>query len=155
MNKHNSTARTFVMVALAMLARIGASRADDAATADEAARLAGTWQLVAAEVGGSKLPSEVTRKITLTLSADHYVVVAESKDEGTVRYIAGASPKAFDVTGTAGPNQGKTVPAIYELAGDTLTICYDLSGKARPTQLKSKPNTQLFLATYKRVKSPR
>jgi uncharacterized protein (TIGR03067 family) len=70
-----------------------------------------------------------------------------------VKYFPDASPKAMEVTGTAGPNKGKTFPAIYELIGDTLTVCYDLSGKARPSEFKSKAGTHLFLATYKRVKS--
>src|SRR4051794_40819519 len=35
----------------------------------------------------------------------------------------------MDITGTSGPNKGKTILAIYEQKGDTLRICYDLSGK--------------------------
>ncbi len=59
---------------------------------------------------------------------------------------------ALDVIGTEGPNKGKTIPAIFDLAGDTLKICYDLSGQARPTEFKSSPGTQQFLATYQREK---
>jgi len=36
--------------------------------------------------------------------------------------------------------------------GDTLRVCYDLSGKSRPTEFKTKEVTQLFLVTYKREK---
>ena len=43
------------------------------------------------------------------------------------------------ITGTEGPNHGRTFPAIYELKGDTLRICYDLSGAKRPTEFKSIP----------------
>jgi hypothetical protein len=39
-----------------------------------------------------------------------------------------------------------------ERDGDTLRICYDLSGKSRPTQFKTKEETQLFLVTYKQEK---
>ena len=38
-----------------------------------------------------------------------------------MKYIPDTSPKAMEVTGTDGPNKGKTFPAIYELKGDTLT----------------------------------
>jgi len=55
------------------------------------------------------------------------------------------------ITDTAGPNQGKTFPAIYELKGDTLRICYDLSGAKRPTEFKTVAGTQLYLVTYTRV----
>ena len=54
--------------------------------------------------------------------------------------------------GVKGPNKGKTFPAIYELAGDTLRVCYDLSGKKRPTEFKTKADTKLYLVTYKRKK---
>ena len=56
------------------------------------------------------------------------------------------------VTGTNGPNQGKTFPCIYELKGDTLRICYDLSGAKRPTEFKSVADTKLYLVTYSRKK---
>ena len=58
----------------------------------------------------------------------------------------------LDITGVKGPNQGKTFLAIYELKGDTLKVCYDLSGKERPTEFKTKPDTQLYLVTYRREK---
>ena len=141
--------RAFVLAAVGVgLTLCGAGRADD----KEGKMLEGTWQLVEGEVGSRKFPPEAAKGIKLTLSPGRYVVMAESKDEGTVKYFPDATPKALEITGTDGPNKGKTFPAIYELKGDTLTVCYDLSGKARPTEFKSKPNTLLFLATYKRVK---
>ena len=144
--------RTTLVAAIVAVAVCGAGRADDKAADKEGKMLEGTWQLVEGEVGGRTFPPQVAQGIKLTLSPGKYVVMAESKDEGTVKYFPDASPKALEVTGTDGPNKGKTFPAIYELKGDTLTVCYDLSGKARPTEFKSKPNTLLFLATYKRVK---
>jgi hypothetical protein len=51
-----------------------------------------------------------------------------------------------------GPNKGKTIPAIYERDGDTLRVCYNLSGKNRPTEFKTKAGAQLFLVTCKREK---
>jgi uncharacterized protein (TIGR03067 family) len=56
------------------------------------------------------------------------------------------------VIGTEGPNQGKTFPAIYELNGDTLRICYDLSGAKRPAEFKTIAGTKLYLVTYSRSK---
>jgi uncharacterized protein (TIGR03067 family) len=56
------------------------------------------------------------------------------------------------MTGTEGPNQGKTYPAIYELHEDTLRICYDLSGAKRPTKFRTVAGTRLYLVTYERKK---
>jgi uncharacterized protein (TIGR03067 family) len=142
-----------VISAVVVLAVSGRSAADDPSPKKETKMTTGDWQLIDGELGGKKFPSEVVKGIKLTLTADNkYVVTAESKDEGTVKYIPNTSPAAMEITGTAGPNKGKTFPAIYELQGDSLKVCYDLSGKARPTEFKSPPGTLLFLATYKRVK---
>jgi hypothetical protein len=53
---------------------------------------------------------------------------------------------------TEGANQGKTYPAIYELKGDTLRICDDLSGAKRPSEFKTVEGTRLYLVTYDRKK---
>jgi uncharacterized protein (TIGR03067 family) len=73
-------------------------------------------------------------------------------DKGTIKLNPSATPKALDITGTEGPNKGRSIPAIYDREGDTLRICYDLSGKSRPTAFKSAEGTKLFLVTYQREK---
>jgi len=77
-----------------------------------------------------------------------YARTAEPAD-GPIDFTS--EPKGMTITDTAGPNQGKTFPAIYELKGDTLRICYDLSGAKRPTEFKTVAGTQLYLVTYTRV----
>jgi hypothetical protein len=73
-------------------------------------------------------------------------------DQGTIKLNASAKPKALDITGTEGPNKGKTIRGIYEQDGDTLRVCCDLSGKSRPKELKTSEGTKLFVVTYKRQK---
>ena len=80
------------------------------------------------------------------------VHVGDSPDKGTYTLDSTTDPKGMPVTGTDGPNKGKTFPAIYELHGDTLRICYDLSGQKRPTEFKSTAGTKLYLVTYARAK---
>jgi len=87
----------------------------------------------------------------------HYEVTEQtprgpSVDRGTVELELTANPKGMSIHGIEGPNKGKTFPAIYEVDGDTLRICYDLSGQKRPTQFKTQPGTQLYLVTYQRAK---
>ena len=82
---------------------------------------------------------------------DKYEVSVGGKpDKGTYTLDSTCKPKGMSITGTEGPNQGKTFPAIYELKGDTLRICYDLSGAKRPTEFKSTAGTRLYLVTYSR-----
>ena len=87
--------------------------------------LTGTWQALEAELGGKALPAETARSLKLILSATEYQV---GNDFGTYEIDPTATPAAMTIRGTKGPNQGKTFLAIYELKGDTLRICYDLTG---------------------------
>jgi uncharacterized protein (TIGR03067 family) len=89
----------------------------------------------------------------LVVKGDRYTVTVGKKvDKGTVKLKPSAKPKEMDITGTDGPNKGKTIRAIYERDGDMLRVCYDLGGKKRPTEFKTRRGTQLFLVTYKRRK---
>jgi uncharacterized protein (TIGR03067 family) len=128
-----------------------ASRSDD--VKDESA-IQGLWLPSSAELGGNKFPDEVRKSIKLEVKDGKYnVTVGKAPDKGTIKLNPAVKPKEMDITGLEGPNKGKTILAIYELDGDTLRVCYDLSGKSRPTEFKSTAGTQLFLVTYKRENS--
>ena len=122
--------------------------------AKDAVAIQGTWLPSAAELAGKKYPDEVRKSIKLVIKDDTYAVTVGQAppDRGTVKLDPSASPKAIDIAGTEGPNKGKTFLAIYELSGDTLRICYDLSGQSRPGEFRTEPNTALFLVTYQRAK---
>ena len=123
----------------------------DAIEQDEA-KTDGTWVASEAEMAGKKWSKKAFENLKLTLKDEEYEVVAESPDKGTIKYNKTADPKEMDIKGVEGPNKGKTILAIYELKDDKLTICYDLSGKSRPTEFKTQPKTKLFLVTYERKK---
>ena len=112
--------------------------------------LDGTWLPSTAEFGGKPFPEEVRKSIRLEIKGDLYTVtVGKQPDRGTCKLNPSAMPKSLDITGTEGPNKGKTILAIYERKGDTLRVCYDLTGKSRPKEFKTKVGTQLFLVEYK------
>jgi uncharacterized protein (TIGR03067 family) len=117
---------------------------------DEAKKMEGTWLPSSAELAGEKFPDEVRKTIKLVLADDKYTVtVGKNPDKGTVKLDPSKKPKEMDITGTEGPNKGKTFLAIYELKDDTLRVCYDLSGKSRPTEFKTTAGTRLYLVEYK------
>jgi len=122
------------------------ARAD--ATADDWKALTGTWKVEKATLGGQDM-SESLKTFVLTIEEGKYKLLT---DAGTVAIEPDKKPKVMTIKGTDGPNKGKTIPAIYEIDKDTLTICYDLSGKETPTAFESKPGTKMFLVTYKREK---
>ena len=84
----------------------------------------------------------VLKTIRLELDDGKYVAyVGDEPDKGTYTLDTASKPKGMTITGTEGPNHGKTFPAIYELGkdetGDTLRICYDLSGTKRPSESRA------------------
>lgn len=115
--------------------------------------LQGDWIPVQAELGGQPMAEAILKTISLQLAESTWLVrVGTAPDRGNYEIDSSTKPKSMTVTGTEGPNQGKTFPAIYELKGDTLRICYDLSGAKRPTEFKSIAGTKLYLVTYQRKK---
>jgi uncharacterized protein (TIGR03067 family) len=141
--------KSLIVFALLLAFALPARSDDD----KDSKSLDGTWIPEAAEIAGQKFPDEVRKSIKLVVKGDKYTVtVGKETDEGTVKLKTTAKPKELDITGTDGPNKGKTILAIYELDGDTLKVCYDLGGKDRPTEFKTKEGSQQFLVTYKREK---
>jgi uncharacterized protein (TIGR03067 family) len=115
--------------------------------------LEGTWLPSTAEFGGKPFPEEVRKSIRLEIKGDEYTVtIGAVSDRGTCKLDPSAKPRTLDITGTEGPNKGKTILAIYERDGDTLRVCYDLGGKNRPTEFKTTAGSRLFLVEYKRQK---
>ena len=137
-----------VFVILSMSASLPAGDAKEDLKAME-----GEWTPATGELGGKPFPDETLKTIKLVLKDDTYTVtVGDKVDRGTVKLDASKTPKTMDITGTEGPNKDKTFVAIYELSGDTLKVCYNLTGTERPTEFKTKEGTQQFLVSYKRAK---
>src|ERR1041385_141393 len=93
-------------------------------SADDTKAIQGNWKPIKADLAGQPMPDSVIKTISLKLENGKYeVFVGEHPDRGTYTMDPTAKSKAMTVTGTEGPNKGKTFPAIYSLDGDTLQIC--------------------------------
>jgi uncharacterized protein (TIGR03067 family) len=136
-------------MAVILLGTVAALAADPP---DDAKAIQGDWVPVKAELAGQAQGEAFLKAIRMKLVDGRYeVVVGEQPDKGTYTLDPAAKPKGLTVTGVDGPNKGRMIPAIYELQGDTLRVCYDLSGAKRPEEFKSAAGTQSFLVTYRRV----
>jgi uncharacterized protein (TIGR03067 family) len=123
------------------------------AQAGEMQSLQGTWTPAKAELAGNPMPTNFLNSITLTIKEGTYeAIVGTISDKGTFKLDTASKPKGMTITGSAGPNAGKAIPAIYEVEADTLRVCYDLSAAHRPSDFKTVPGTQLYLVTYRRKK---
>ena len=137
-------------IGLAVAASLSAFAAD---SPNDAKAVQGNWKPVKAELAGQPMTDDVLKSISLKLENGKYeVFIGGNPDRGTYTLDSTSKPRSMSITGTDGPNHGKTFPAIYELKGDTLRICYDLSGAKRPTEFKTSAGTKLYLVTYNRKK---
>ena len=127
-----------------------ASEKKDAAQPHE-----GVWRAIAAVLGGARLSDTEVNAINLKVKGDNYEVIigGERPDKGTCKVDATTTPKRLTIKGTEGPNQGKTILAIFEMKdADSLRVCYDLSGKEFPKEFKAPRESLLFLVGYRRQK---
>ena len=139
-----------ICLCLAIGASLNAFAVD---SSDDAKAVQGMWKPAKAELAGQPMADDVVKSISLKLTNGKYeVFVGDKPDRGTNTIDSTTTPKGMTITSTEGPNNGKTFPAIYELKGDTLRICYDLSGAKRPAEFKTLAGTKLYLVTYHRVK---
>jgi len=112
-----------------------AVRADE--KADDWKKLAGAWKVVAATFNGED-STAIFKEAVLTIEEGKYkVAFGAMTDTGTLALDPDKKPRQMTITGTEGPNKGKAMPAIYEIDGDTLKVCYNLESKDPPKEFKS------------------
>jgi len=112
-------------------------------------QLQGAWAPDSAELGGGPLPVASFAGAILHLTDTTYDF---GNDTGTVKLLAPGTPAMMDVLGRAGPNAGRTIPAIYRLTDTTLTIAYQLAqGGARPAAFTTAKGTQELVVRYRRM----
>jgi len=113
--------------------------------------LTGKWRPSKAEVSGRDF--NLPKEFVLEIQGDRFTTTGGLRpDSGKLVFLRG-EPRGLDVIGEEGPTKDMRLPAIYRVlvGGAGLEICYDLSGKARPTEFVSKPDTQLFRISYVRA----
>ena len=118
--------------------------------------LAGTWSCVSATVDGKPLPEETVKLLRLTLAGNKYQT-RKGDDvlfDSTYTVDASTNPRQINILGTEGALAGKEALGIYSIQGDTLRICYILTGKTRPTAFESPIGSGAYLLLWKRMGAP-
>jgi uncharacterized protein (TIGR03067 family) len=147
-----SDVRNLAVLIVVSVASVGLCADPKVPKADKA--LNGWWKPDSAVMAGKELPREELKPRYLELSNGKYLLnQGDQVDEGTYKIDESENPKTISFVVTKGESKGKTMLGIYELEKRSLRICFDLSGKTRPTKFESKPDTQSFLASYHRLSS--
>jgi uncharacterized protein (TIGR03067 family) len=115
--------------------------------------LAGKWAIHAALLGGRD-HLEDYQGMTLTVEGDKYVVgFGTVKDEGTLTVGTTNEHKTIDLkTKPDGLFKGRTMPGIYKVDGEKLTICVNTEKPDRPSKYEAPEKTPLMLLTFVREK---
>jgi uncharacterized protein (TIGR03067 family) len=115
------------------------------------AALEGVWAIVRAELAGEEMPALVAQKTELELSAGAYVVRFDGQtvDRGNYLLDDASHHCGMILTGIEGPNARRTIPAIYQLVGSRLRICYGIGGQT-PAGFATKAGCPLYLVSYRR-----
>jgi uncharacterized protein (TIGR03067 family) len=142
-----------VLAVLAVTFSFAAEKPRGDAVKKELKKFEGTWKIVSLEVEGMKLPAKAFEGARLIIKGDAFTMKEEKvTHKGTFKVDPTKKPKMIDLIFTEGPAKGKTLLGIYELEGDTYTICLAVKGKKRPTTFTGKAGTDFGLEVLKRVK---
>ena len=121
--------------------------ADDAKKALE--QLRGGWKVEKAEMNGKAYSEDVVKTMTVEFK-DRRLTIKDgpTNQDAEIKLDPTMKPATIDLTVARGAKE--TVKGIYELNGDTLTLCW--ARKERPTAFESKPGGDVVLLVLKRAK---
>jgi RNA polymerase sigma-70 factor (ECF subfamily) len=137
-------------------------------SADDAAKLQGTWKAVAIESDGKTLGREAIEVKDLRFAIEGGVLTIPGVDAETGKRADGggptrrkrfalgasASPKEIDLTSLDGRERGETTSCIYKLEGGRLTICFPPADRprARPKEFRSAAGSGTVVFVLERQK---
>jgi uncharacterized protein (TIGR03067 family) len=150
--------RTLTLLAVALsLCLAGALHSAEKETNADADKLQGTWQAVKVEIGGVPLPDEIVNNLKYEIKGNNMVTmgvpeIIKQYGAATFKLKSSTTPKSIDFTISAGDNKGNELEGIYELKGDELRICVQITGKERPGEFVTKEGDSRGLLLLKREK---
>ena len=118
-------------------------------SADDTKQWQGTWKLVAYTYDGESR----TADMAWIVDGDHYNIRLNGHvHEDLQMFKLDASRKRIDVFHHETPpgTYGGKLKGIYEISGDSLTVCYDLTGQGYPKSFDTKRGSRQVLYRFRR-----
>ena len=130
--------------------------AAQAALADDAKNLIGTWNIISLEANGESKPAEEFKGWKFVFEGDQGWIVKpeETSPKFKFKLDAAKDPKTIDLIVQEGDDKGKVVPGIYALEEGRLRLCINIFGDPsyRPMEFKTQDNDGAGFAVLERVK---
>ncbi len=121
---------------------------DPKKTPDDLKQLQGTWQTAFNWSTAEKSSAEAVKNFRVVIRDNAITLKLMATSRGGVLLLAGQSPRRLQLK--AQPKRS-VIRAIYELAGNKLTICVDNDkGTAMPTEFAAKAESGLTLMVLER-----
>jgi uncharacterized protein (TIGR03067 family) len=119
--------------------------------------LTGTWNIIAAEYQGKPIPQQFLKdlKMKVTIAAGKITLAYfwDRPHTEEIHFRLDPAQKPAWISGVGFEEKERSVPGIYRLDGDKLTVCFDLAAKPeRPREFKSAASTERVVVTLQRPK---
>jgi uncharacterized protein (TIGR03067 family) len=118
-------------------------------SADDVKQWQGTWRMAACTYDGQPQ----TADMEWVVNGDHYNIRLNQQTHPDP-YMFKLDPiqSHIDVFHHETPpgTYGGSLKGIYEIRGDTLTVCYDLTGQQYPTSFDASPGSRRVLYKFQR-----
>jgi uncharacterized protein (TIGR03067 family) len=104
-------------------------------------------------INGKPMSAGAARSARMTLDGNNFSLAlgGSTITTGTFDFDRDDTPKKVDMVCASGIGQGFSIKGIYEVKGDTMTICYAPPGKDRPTEFRSTPGSGYRLYVWQIV----
>lgn len=115
--------------------------------------LQGCWRVTTLQMDGRSVA--VPGNASVVIKGNRFTTSGMGADyKGTLEIDDSTRPSRLDMKFTAGPEKGKTNPAIYKLKGDTWIMCIATHGPSRPRSFATRSGSGFALETLSRGKPP-
>lgn len=136
-------------VVLFTLSLVGCNWILPSSSSDDMKALQGTWTLVSATNNGAPMSADMQ----WIVDGDSYTVRYNQQTDPTpVKITLDGSRKRMDAVHHETPagTYGGKFKGIYELSGNTLRVCYDLTGTSYPSSFDAGPGSRRVIYVFRR-----
>jgi uncharacterized protein (TIGR03067 family) len=127
----------------------GCRAVSSADSADDTKKWQGTWKLVGSSYDGEPQMADME----WIVDGDHYTIrLNQQSHEDLYMFKLDAGHKQIDVFHHETPpgTYGGKVKGIYKIRGDSLTVCYDLTGQRYPKSFDATRGSRQVLYQFRR-----